>query len=228
MSIAVYPFEDFKDLPEYTIRIVIGKPQNHNSLHTGIIFKHEGRTHFFHLAWHHILTMEVSPDVSDYDKILFLDFPFFDINDETFHRRKAIIPYFILVHELNADSIPYAILYNSTKFLESGKLDIGEGEFGLTCATFVLAIFRSKGINLLDTGTWFNRIEDKEFFNTIYYILKDKIKPEHESHLISNKNCVRFRPEEVSASSTIFNGKSVSFVQAAPLGVDLKSILFNK
>lgn len=227
MSMAVYPIDDFINLPEFTIRVLIGKPEGGLSLHTGIIFKYKGEVHFLHLAWHHILKKEVPPDVSNYEQIKFLDFPFFDLKDESYFRRKAIIPYFLLVHELNNGSIPYAILYHSTKFMETGELDLGEGEFGLTCATFVLAIFQSKGINLIDTETWSHREEDNEFFDSIYGHLENHTSEDHKNHLLSNKECVRYRAEEVAASSTKYDGLPISFNQAEPLGVELKEILKN-
>ena len=224
MSIALYSLDDFNNLPEYTIRLVIGKPIGGFSLHTGIIFKFEGKVQFLHLAWHHILSLEAPPDITYYDKIGFLDFPFFDKTDEFFLRRKAIIPFFLLVHELNKDSIPYAMLYQSSKFLESGHLDLGKDEFGLTCATFIIAIFKSSGISLVLTETWPNRDADEKFFEKIFGYLKDKISPEHAEHLSANRSCIRFRAEEIAASSTIYE-EPIKFKDAEILGAELHNIL---
>jgi hypothetical protein len=52
-------------------------------------------------------------------------------------------------------SIPYNLkIDNDVRFNAKGELEVGKSFTGLSCATFVVAIFRSAGNPLLDTSAW--------------------------------------------------------------------------
>jgi hypothetical protein len=50
--------------------------------------------------------------------------------------------------------MPYSLGDSSSRFHFDGTLLLGKESEGLTCATFVLAIFRSVGLELVDVATW--------------------------------------------------------------------------
>ncbi len=65
-------------------------------------------------------------------------------------------------------TFPYALNFNGASFDANGRLHLGPGGRGLTCATFVLAIFKSVGIELVDMEDWPVRLdEDKAFLESI-------------------------------------------------------------
>ena len=100
--------------------------------------------------------------------------------------------------------IPYALLYDQTTFNQDGMLTLGEKEHGLTCATFVLAVFNSCGIKLIDTENWPSRKEDTIWHELIIKVLNSSrsISQKHKENVANEKGCARFRPEEVGMSST--------------------------
>jgi hypothetical protein len=112
-----------------------------------------------------------------------------------------------LIWSANGSDIPFAFDYPNGCFdRETGKLllDTNGSQIGLTCATFVLAVFQSVGLTIVDCDSWpRNRPEDANWHQWIILNLKqtnasqaelDKVKKQAES------GCARFRPEEVCGS----------------------------
>lgn len=55
--------------------------------------------------------------------------------------------------------IKYAMCWRDSSFDATGRLILGPGEQGLTCATFVLALFKSDNFDLIDVANWPDRPE---------------------------------------------------------------------
>ncbi len=113
-----------------------------------------------------------------------------------------------LVIEKNS-LLNFGITYNNSKFDNQGNLIMQQGDFGLTCSTFILSIFESVGINLIDYSTWQDRKEDMDWQKNIldFFIEKNTADPikyptEIVDHIKSNIGCFRFRPEEVASSTS--------------------------
>lgn len=51
-------------------------------------------------------------------------------------------------------TFPYALRFAGSFFSQTGQLRMGEGAKGLTCATFILAVFNSAGISLVSEDEW--------------------------------------------------------------------------
>ena len=91
---------------------------------------------------------------------------------------------------------PYAIKWAGSHFDSSGKLQLGDGARGLTCATFLLAVFQSFGITLVREETWPVRPEeDRAFLATLQRFAT----PEHLALLRRelDNGCRRIHPHEV-------------------------------
>lgn len=128
------------------------------------------------------------------------------------------------------DGIPYALRYQHTRFASSGELLWGRVEYGLTCATFVLAVFSSVGLRLLKLEEWPKRIDDLVFQDSVFTQLRallgryrkkraslegvpgyasqrrdyDKRIEDLERHLKrlqQELGCARYRPAEVAGAS---------------------------
>jgi hypothetical protein len=89
-------------------------------------------------------------------------------------------------------------------FSADGSCEVLDG-LGLTCATFVLAVFASRGIPLVRLDEWQARSEDVIWQDKIISDLRSwrKGDPEVEAHaaaLQGERGCVRYRPEEVMAA----------------------------
>jgi hypothetical protein len=100
-------------------------------------------------------------------------------------------------------AIRFGFRFDKTRFDRgSGEIVLGDDELGLTCATFVLAVFKSVGIDLLEYGEWPPRPGDEARFEELLQSVREH-SPEDKEHLevlTSEMASVRFRPEEVAAA----------------------------
>ena len=189
--------------------------------HCGIVYKFDGKCNMLHLAWHHDLRNETDmKDCQDYCCI---------ISQLEEHRQYAICA---MCDQIKDDTdIPYGIFYKNSFFTDEGKLQLEDGEVGLTCATFVLAVFKSCQLRLIDMSTWLERDGDSEFHSKILSYLErgvksGKVLPQHYADVEKDKGCVRFRPEEVAASSGFkIEDMPVSIDKLNVLSSDLKNSL---
>lgn len=76
---------------------------------------------------------------------------------------------------------------------------------GLTCATFVLAVFQDFGFCLMKYDEWPKRASDKAFHTDMFLtLIRSPANPsqEHLDSVRKNIDCVRYRPIEVVAAGT--------------------------
>lgn len=117
---------------------------------------------------------------------------------------------------------PYALGDVDGRFDGGGRLQLSPTSRGLTCASFVLALFRSAGIPLLNAASWPIRPEeDREFLRAISGFAS----PEHLALLTAQVDAgvVRIYPQEVLGACTLPE-LPADFEQTRPaaLGVLLK------
>jgi hypothetical protein len=88
---------------------------------------------------------------------------------------------------------------------ESGKYLFGPTGFGLTCATFVFAVFTRAGLELAHYATWpLDRPGDRDWQNAIVDELRKRSTATDEHiHAVENDigTMARFRPEEVAGAA---------------------------
>lgn len=124
-----------------------------------------------------------------------------------------------VIHERNqSGAVPFSINYTGRYFSESGDLIRGELGEGLTCATFVLAVFSDFSLPLVDVTTWRGRLSDKSWHKKILKDMKkygaDPMHVKRQEPLIGL--AARYRPEEVAAAFGIFTGLPNSFRDVEP------------
>ena len=122
--------------------------------------------------------------------------------------------------------IPYAFRYGNTVRFNprNGELMLGEG-LGLTCSTFVLAVFESARLPLVEFSGWPIREGDEDRHRSLLEKMKAGIPaaqippapPEHISRVEAELPCVRVRPEEVAATGML-DDFPFTFVQLEPVG----------
>lgn len=191
----------------HIISIIIGE-SSQNQLHCGIAFKDENIFNAIHLAWHYDLRFETNIEGTLKE--------YYWVKSKIHLIRQNSISAICRRIKYRKDTlkIPYGLIYENGKFTEDGILILDKNEHGLTCATFVLAIFNSCGIRLIDTNNWKHRDDDNIRHSYLLNMLiqtKDKynISDNHIENIKNEIGCVRFRPEEV-ADKFIFS-KSTSF-----------------
>lgn len=123
--------------------------------------------------------------------------------------------------------ISYSPLYDGIYFTEGDlKYERDKPGDGLTCATFVMAIFETLGIRLLMTETWEPRQSDDEWREDIVSFLEEWGTDsgcdvtEHVAVIRQSPRCVRYRPEEVAAGVGVDDGP-ISFAVAERLGLEI-------
>jgi hypothetical protein len=126
--------------------------------HAGIIHPDgDDRAVVLHLAWHHKLELD-DLAATPWRKAVWAAPP---VEPETAEALAAICRLIWLRHAENG--FPYAFRYVDATFeLASGTLVLGPDEIGFTCSTFILGIFKARGIQLLRQGEWEVRPGDEE------------------------------------------------------------------
>ena len=149
---ATFDGEDFK------IGIVLSLDKDHNQFHCGLSFDMANGIHILHLKSHKKLFY--NEDWSDFRCIV----------KPSIHplRLDAMIPLCYLIRDKIGDEdsqVPYGFYYDeyASYDLGSGVLSLGCHESGLTCATFVMTLFHSIGIDLIDIENWTKRPEDDDW-----------------------------------------------------------------
>jgi hypothetical protein len=91
---------------------------------------------------------------------------------------------------------PYALGFRGTSFDATGKLVLGDGARGLTCATLVLAMFHAVGVELVCEDSWPIRTEDDR---VLLETIRRFATPPHLVLLESevNQGVRRIQPQEV-------------------------------
>jgi hypothetical protein len=193
---------------EPAVCAAVGLIKGDVGLHAGVVFRSsDGQGAVVHLAWHCKLECEplsgwahVVPDIDPVDLVVIA------AHCVTLRRARP--------------NIPYGLAFETSTFDDDGKFVPGPGESGLTCATFVLAIFEWARVPLLERATWEPRSDDVAIQQTLVGYLKKTAtaRPEHIAAVEAEVGCVRFRSEEAAAASAM-TGRPVAFERAAPSGV---------
>jgi hypothetical protein len=192
---------------------------NRSGSHVGIL--HRGNVpdgvEFLHLAFDHDLRREPANPKYGWVEV--------EIPDA---RARQIAAFCRLVGDLNPSGIPYAFSAPQGAFDELGLWNLTSLDSGLTCATFVLAVFEGARVRLTDYPTWLPREEDRAFQEGIVDMLRQHGAPANRIAAIkANIVAVRFRPLEVAASAAATE-HNVAFckamVLAELLGTELASL----
>lgn len=188
--------------------------------HIGVLYRslHTGEVRLLDLKWHHRMS----------DRLPSGDGLTIQSGLDSMNAQLMAI-YCQTVVEANAKGeIPYGIGFNGDEFdpLTGEWIYEKEGE-GLTCATFVMALFEAQGFSLLEREDWRFREEDERWQEEIVGILERNAPAEHlRSQQDKIGKSVRYRPEEVAAGVESEN-PPLSFESAEKRGKDLLEILFS-
>lgn len=73
--------------------------------------------------------------------------------------------------------------------------------FGLTCSTFVMAVFNPAHLRMIDITGWPARADDARWYGALLrYMQRNSVDPAHIARIQSDVSCIRIRPEEVAGS----------------------------
>ena len=164
-----------------------------------------------HLAWHQILRHQ--PWDGNYHWV--------GLSQIDLEVQEAFSDWARIVAHASQDSpIPYSVVFSpSSNFDADGHyIDRRDGT-GLTCATFILAMFADFGMPLLRVETWpKSRPGDFTWLRKILKHLRNVIGPSDFLEQVARRHDLkRFRPEEVTAAAMLFVGEPLEFDQVDPI-----------
>jgi hypothetical protein len=169
------------------------------SRHVGLLhsFQDSGRVEMLDLGWHFILRNEEAEPGT-----------FLVRTNIGVRAQLQIAAYCRLIWRMNgSDSIPYGFGSTQHALNKAGIYLPGETGEGLTCATFVLAVFDAKRIPLVEYLTWpSNRPDDHQWQQKIVTLLERPRSAASEEHIEAARKGIgnlRYRPEEVAAAATV-------------------------
>ncbi len=170
-----------------------------NQRHIGVLHREDGsdEVSLLHLAWHHDLRNH--PPKTAY---LWVD------PKIPSRRMRQVAAFCRKVWRSNDNdrAIPYALSPPNDCFDRlTGKFLLGPTRLGLTCASFVLAIFESVGLPLAKYETWPKaRDGDQEWQECIIDHLEKSQPPATTEHVEAVKGevgAIRYRPEDVAGAA---------------------------
>lgn len=187
------------------------------AMHAGIAYADQsGAFHLLHLAMHEELAVTAPTDDWMY-AVSALD----DVD-------QLVLAGLCELRASLGRHVPYGFRLDVSKFAEDdGRFVTGPGEIGLTCATFVIAMFEWARVPLLDRPTWSMRGQERQEQDRAaqrqlvgWMAERRRAPPNHIEALRQEEGCVRFRAEEVAAASAM-SGRPVPYQFAAPAGARL-------
>ena len=214
MSFKLGAERPFSDLVSIGIAIKhIGSGQNH----VGILYLRDEEPRFCHLAFHFDLRDE--PPQKDYywdDCNSLVDDP---VNGKLF------IAKMIRVSEAKK-VISYGFHFAGAPFAPDGNfIDFPEVGMGMTCATFVVAVFHSFGFPIVIGETWLGRNDDAAWQTGMISILERcGASKEHVEAAKDFVGAARYRPEEVAVAAT-HPEPPLSYGDALSLAAELKTLI---
>jgi len=116
--------------------------------------------------------------------------------------------------------LAYALKYAGATFDRGAGIFMNEAGRGLTCATFVMAVFASHGAPLLHWAEWQPREEDRAWQAQVVQALRDCGADEGHVTAVNEEaqqGATRFRPEEVAAAG-VCDTLPLGFTEAERIG----------
>jgi len=128
--------------------------------------------------------------------------------------------------------IPYSLIFRQGRHFDSKGNFIPEKDgSGLTCATFLLALFSDFDLPLLDVSSWpRSRPGDFTWMRKILKALRDQIGERLPAwdwieQVRRRHTLKRFRPEEVFATAALFSGEPLDFTVVEPAGAAVSLVI---
>lgn len=167
--------------------------------HIGVVYRQQQMTRIMHLAFHMKLK-----DQNLHASVfrVWID-PALPTS-----RSKSVAAFCRRVAKVNRRrGIPYAFSHPNHCFdVERGKYLFGPQRHGLTCSTFVLAVFSAMRVDLIDyDADWPVRPEDEDAQAKLVELLKKTgADPQHVNTVSKQIGSVRYSPEDVGGAASVY------------------------
>lgn len=215
--------------PEKLPPVAVGVCEYGTHRHVGIAFQAKGQTIFLHQAWHKKQRAEpIEVTLTHCQGRMVFTYPALDKD-----RAKAVAGFCRAIARSIAfglSDIPYAYKYDPDACFDrhSGQLALPNGK-GLTCATYVLVVFKSAQLPLIDFDGWPHREQDERAHEWLLEHLRNdsNVEREHIAAVEAETRCVRCRPEEAGGACLCIGlgEKAIKFEEASVAGMALVGAL---
>jgi len=193
-----------------------------DQLHVGLIYIRDEVTPVLcHLAWHYRLMFEdpvVRPTWSE------SNLHWCEVNLDRINRR--VIAGWLEDLKTNPNEIPYGFDIQPPVFTAEGQYIVQPDGKGLTCATFIVEVYRANALPLLDDDAWPSRLEEDTAWQEriLDGLRKTGAEQSHIDALSDDIGCVRYKPEEVAAA-TLQEDRPVSFDECLAMAQEIRGIV---
>ena len=211
MAVVLRRFSDITVSTRPTAAVAI-KAVSSAQRHIGLVYSKGENLWLLHLAWHYDLRNE------------FLGPTYFLVEHKfTPPRMRQVAARCRQIAKANPRGLPFAFSYPNGCFDgETGRYLFASSQIGLTCATFVLAVFEVAGLKLLEMESWRERDDDDQWQQGVLSHLRGglddgKVTQSHIHDVERQVGAFRCRPEEV-AGSTASETHPIQFELAVRLG----------
>ena len=213
------PFEAATSRPHdrlKTVGIAIRWDRRHNQTHVGVLHRLDD-VQLCHLVFHHILIREL-PDTG----YCWADCEMFSGSEGRLSNGRYFAGF--VADAARNPNIPFGFAFDENCFGHDGTYQPMEIGKGLTCATFIIALFHSVGYPIVKLDTWKRRPGDEDWQRKILEILREHATPEHVAAAAAYVNQFRYRPEEVAAAAVDPN-PPLGFDDCVSLAVEILNIV---
>lgn len=230
-----------KDFPSSEFHSSIVLKKTDHGFHTGIVYRDsdEGSVSILHLAFHIDLINDDFKTLNTESNLWGeSDFWVIPIEFEISFQRtlsaycsNILTRNEILMKESLDKGIMYGLLSGDSRFIDDGSLILGKGCSGLSCSSFVIAVFNSIGIKLVDMSKWPSRPSDIEHHTLLLSWLKGRClklgHTEHYQRVEKEVGCPRVRPSEATAALR-FEEKPADHESIWKLGESIETLVIEK
>jgi hypothetical protein len=198
----------------------VGIAVHFSGLHIGVVYRvtENAAIKLLHLAWHHRLRSDnlssaykcwIRPAIAD-------------------DRALAIAAYCRRIWKQNErNQVPYGFSHPNRFFDTSGNVIKGPAKIGLTCASFVLAVYKGAGVLLGSLDTWPSATsEDIERQRELLSKMSedDSVDKEHLAAVQAELGNTRYHPLDVAGAGTADPLPS-SYQHASRIGRDIQTLI---
>lgn len=197
-----------------------------NQKHIALIYRANNfKVMLLHLGWHHQLCHH------EWDE----KYHWLEFNGLDRELQETFADWAVMVANASPGTpIPYSVIFRPDKnFDQNGHfINLNDGS-GLTCATFLLALFNDYNLPLINISDWpESRENDLKWLRKILKMLRNTVvksenmpKWEWLEQFRHRHRLKRFRPEEVFATAELFSGEPLSFSVLEKAGCKINSII---
>ncbi len=166
--------------------------------HIGIAFEASDGFMFLDLQWHHILRCK------SWDALLDCRSVRVDLVGIDPERLKTLAALCRLIHSRHEkEGLPYGFSIGA-HFGRNGELEAPANFDGFTCASFILAIFESEGLNIVDHQRWPNDEADLDWQLSVISSLREHGHVAQADALNAALPATRYKPQHVAAAASLF------------------------